>query len=137
MNQRKHIRKKVAELLRGLSIDGQPVFDPENVFSNRVTNINTDELPAATVFIERGEIEEEHSDDLHTVDLFIHLYAHSVLNVDDELDDLDELVNALLEKHPDLDGLVDSIGLSRYEFSQDDKDHIGLLELQYTVKFQY
>ena len=136
MSTRKAIRKKVAELLRTLNVNGASVFDYDSVFSYRVTSIDEQFLPAAVVFIERAEIEEEHTNDLHVAELIIQLYAKSKLNVDDELDDLDELVNPLIKQHHTLDGLADSIALSSYDFSQDEQNHLGMLELKYTVNFE-
>ena len=84
-----------------------------------------------------GEVEAEHDGDLHEAELVVQLYDKDALNIDDKLDDLDELVKPLIEANHDLNGLVDSIALSSYDFNQDEQQALGMLELKYTVKFIY
>lgn len=137
MNPRKAIRKEVAALLKTLQKNGAVLFDPDSVYSHRVTGLDDDHLPAAVVFIDGGEAEHEHDGDLHTVDLIIQLYDKDPLNIDDKLDDLDEQVNPLINSNPTLNGLVDSIELASYDFNEDEQQALGMLELKYTVKFIY
>ena len=137
MNPRKAIRKKVAELLKTLQRDNKPLFESDSVYSHRVTGLSEDYLPAAVVFIVGGEVEPEHDGDLHEAELVVQLYDKDALNIDDKLDDLDELVKPLIEANHDLNGLVDSIALSSYDFNQDEQQALGMLELKYTVKFIY
>lgn len=137
MTTRKAIRKEVAALLKTLQKNGAALFDPDSVYSHRVTGLDDDHLPAAVVFIDAGEVEPEHDGDLHAVDLVIQLYDKDALNIDDKLDDLDELVNPLINSNPTLNGLVDSIQLAGYDFNQDEQQNLGMLELKYTVKFIY
>jgi len=137
MNPRKAIRKKVAELLKTLQRDGSPLFDPDSVYSHRVTGLDDDHLPAAVVFITSGEVEPEHAGDLHDAELIIQLYEKDPLNIDDALDDLDSIVKPLIENNPTLDGLADSTALNSYDFDHDEQQSLGMLELKYTVKFIY
>lgn len=137
MTTRKAIRKEIAALLRTLQKNGAPLFDPDSVYSHRVTGLDDEHLPAAVVFIDSGDVESEHDGDLHDADLIIQLYDKDALNIDDKLDDLDELVNPLINSNPTLNGLVDSIELASYDFNQDEQQNLGMLELKYTVKFTY
>lgn len=112
------------------------------VFSNRVTPIQTRDLPAAVVFT-RGEtvsaISEAPRIDRRELRLVVHLVAIANEAVDDQLDALAAAVESAIYGGNDLGGLVSTIGLASIEgpeLSDEGERITGNLALVWTVVYE-
>lgn len=132
MHARKQIRDKVKQLLAahpGLS----------NIYTGRVQPTHSDKMPFANV--ETGtETSERHVDqyrEVRTVRVYIRLYDAADEHLDDKLDNLAEIVEALLGHDQTLGGLVETWDYKGVEPDTASAARVedGSLSLEYECKY--
>ena len=121
--QRKAIRDQVKSMIVAAAIPNIQLFTFQKA------NLEGEQI-AVCIYLESGDFEQLSYDSLLTV----RIMAPDGSNVDDQLDDIGDQVQALLEQDITLNGVCNFIAEKGYEYDRDAAVAWTALDIQYSVE---